>query len=73
MPLSMRAPPRRPPHFEVLMSGIRGLTKKAEHITGFKFEIGGSVSNNMHLTGNWGLPNPSLPKKSPFGMPAPTN
>jgi hypothetical protein len=27
----------------------------------------------MHITGSWGLPNPSLPKKNPFGMPPANN
>lgn len=65
----MRPPVTRPPHFELLMNSIRSLTKKVDHITGFKFDLGGSLSNNLHLTGSWTLPNPSLPKKNPFGMP----
>ena len=79
MPVSMRPPVTRPPHFDVLMNSIRGLTRKVDHIKvifiikGFKFELGGSISNNMHLTGTWSLPNPSLPKKNPFGMPKPPN
>jgi hypothetical protein len=71
----MRAPPTRPPAFELLMNGVRGLTKRVDHLNvqiltkGFKFDIGGSLSNNMHVSGSFNMPNPSLPKKSPYGMP----
>ena len=66
----MRPPVSRPPPFESLLNGVRGLTRKVDFCKGFKFDLGGGLSNNLHLTGSWGLPNPSLPKKSPFGMPA---
>lgn len=33
MPASMRPPLTRPAHFELLMNGVRGLTKKVDHIT----------------------------------------
>jgi len=75
MPHEMRAPPTRPPAFELLMNGVRGLTKRVDHLNvqiltkGFKFDIGGSLSNNMHVSGSFNMPNPSLPKKSPYGMP----
>lgn len=32
MPPSMRPPATRPPHFEMLLNGVRGLTKKVDHI-----------------------------------------
>lgn len=36
---------------------------------GFRFEIGGGLSNNLYLTGTINMANPILPKKnSPFGM-----
>lgn len=53
MPPSMRPPVSRPPHFEMLLNSIRGLTKKVDHIKGFKFDLGGSLSNNLHVTGTW--------------------
>ena len=35
MPPSMRPPVSRPPHFEMLLNSIRGLTKKVDHIKVF--------------------------------------
>jgi hypothetical protein len=35
MPVSMRPPVTRPPHFDVLMNSIRGLTRKVDHIKVF--------------------------------------
>jgi mitochondrial import receptor subunit TOM40 len=52
------------------MNSVRSLTRKVDHLNGFRFELGGSLSNNLHLTGTINMPNPTLPKKaSPFGMP----
>ena len=39
-------------------------------LQGFKFDVGGGLSNNFQLTGSFNMPNPSLPKaKNPYGMP----
>jgi len=66
----MRPPTTRPPPFDVLMNSVKSLTRKVDHLNGFRFEIGGGLSNNLHLTGTLNMPNPILSKKeSPFGMP----
>lgn len=48
--------PRRPPLFDGLLNNVRAITKKVEHIKGFKFEFAGALSNNFHLTNSWLLP-----------------
>jgi len=35
----MRGPARRPPSFDAMMNNIKSITKKAEHIKGFKFDF----------------------------------
>lgn len=48
--------PRRPPLFDGLLNNVRAVTKKVEHIKGFKFDIAGALSNNFHLTHSWNMP-----------------
>lgn len=52
----MRSHPRRPPSFDMLLNNIRAITKKTEHIKGFRFEISGAPSNNFHLSHSWNIP-----------------
>lgn len=57
MPMPFRNKyPRRPPLFDSMLNNIRAITKKVEHIKGFKFEISGALSNNFHLTHSWTIP-----------------
>lgn len=51
--------PLRPPLFDSLLNNIRAITKKVEHIKGFKFEVSGALSNNFHLTHSWSIPHGS--------------
>lgn len=48
--MHMRPKPRRPPSFDTLLNNVRAITKKTEHVDGFRFEISGAASNNFHLT-----------------------
>ena len=48
--------PRRPVVFDALLNNVRAITKKLEHIKGFKFEVSGGLSNNLHLTHSWMIP-----------------
>ena len=50
--------PKKPPTFDSLMNNIRAITKKVEHIKGFKFDISGALSNNFHVQHTWNIPNP---------------
>ena len=50
--------PNKPPSFDSLMNNIRAITKKVEHIKGFKFDISGALSNNFHVQHTWNIPNP---------------
>ena len=50
--------PNKPPSFDSLLNNIKAITKKVEHIKGFKFEISGGLSNNFHLSHTWNIPNP---------------
>lgn len=49
--------PRRPPVLDSLLNNVRAITKKVEHIKGFKFEMAGGLSNNFHITTGWTIPN----------------
>lgn len=44
---------RKPPAYEALMNSVKSISKKYEHIKGFKFEVGMAMSNNFHLTSTW--------------------
>jgi mitochondrial import receptor subunit TOM40 len=39
-----------PPAFDVLLNNIMAVTKKHEHVKGFKFEISMGASNKFHVT-----------------------
>jgi len=43
-----------------MLNNVRAVTKKVEHIKGFKFEISGALSNNFHLSHIWSIPHGSL-------------
>ncbi|CAD8131760.1 unnamed protein product [Paramecium pentaurelia] len=60
--------PRRPPLFDGLLNTVRAVTKKVEHIKGFKFEVAGGLSNNFHLAHSWMIP-PSSKGKAPNPNP----
>ncbi|CAD8170352.1 unnamed protein product [Paramecium pentaurelia] len=60
--------PRRPPLFDGLLNNVRAVTKKVEHIKGFKFEVAGGLSNNFHLAHSWMIP-PSSKGKAPNPNP----
>lgn len=45
----MRGLSRRPPGFDGLMNNIKSITKKVEHIKGFKFDIVMAGSPNFHI------------------------
>ncbi|CAD8084740.1 unnamed protein product [Paramecium primaurelia] len=60
--------PRRPPLFDGLLNNVRAVTKKVEHIKGFKFEVAGGLSNNFHLAHSWMIP-PSNKGKAPNPNP----
>lgn len=47
---------RRPPNFDGLMNNIKAITKKYEHIKGFKFEIVMAGSPNFHVSNSWVIP-----------------
>lgn len=49
--------PRRPPLFDSMLNNVRAITKKVEHIKGFKFEVSGALSHNFHLGHSWTIPN----------------
>ena len=50
--------PNKPPSFDTFLNNIKAITKKVEHIKGFKFDISGGLSNNFHLSHTWNIPNP---------------
>lgn len=50
--------PNKPPTFDSLLNNVKAITKKVEHIKGFKFDISGALSNNFHLQHTWNIPNP---------------
>lgn len=50
--------PNKPQSFDALLNNIRAITKKVEHIKGFKFDISGALSNNFHVSHTWNIPNP---------------
>lgn len=52
----MRALSRRPPGFDGLMNNIKSITKKVEHIKGFKFDIVMAGSPNFHIINSWSIP-----------------
>lgn len=52
----MREPPRRPPSFDAIMNNIRSITKKVEHIKGFKFEFVFAGSPHFHIVNSWTIP-----------------
>jgi mitochondrial import receptor subunit TOM40 len=47
---------RKPPSMDGLMNNVKSITKKIEHIKGFKFEIAPALSNNFHLSSSWVIP-----------------
>lgn len=47
---------RRPPSFDTLMNNIKAITKKQEHIKGFKFELSQVVSQNLMIQNQWVIP-----------------
>jgi mitochondrial import receptor subunit TOM40 len=49
-------PTRRPPSFDVMMNSVKAITKKTEHIKGFKFELSGVLSNNFLMGHSWYIP-----------------
>ena len=61
----------KPPSFDSFFNNIHAVTKKLEHIKGFRFEISGAVSNNFHISHSWSIQNKSGGKKmdsrNPFG------
>lgn len=50
--------PNKPPTFDSLLNNIRAITKKVEHIKGFKFDLSAPMSNNFHVQHTWNIPNP---------------
>ena len=40
----------KPPSMEALLHNVKSVTKKVEHIKGFKFEISPALSNNFHAS-----------------------
>lgn len=49
MPPSMRGPTSRPPSFDGLMNNIKAITKKIEHIKGFKLDFVMAASPHFHI------------------------
>jgi len=39
------------------MNNIKSITKKVEHIKGFRFELSGALSHNFHISHTWNIPN----------------
>jgi mitochondrial import receptor subunit TOM40 len=52
-----RKPTRVPPAFDNYMGAIRAITKKQEHIKGFRFEFGLPCSQNFQMIHTWNIPN----------------
>ncbi len=59
MAIMMGKSANKPPSFDALLNNIKAITKKVEHIKGFKFEISGALSNNFHMAHSWYVPNTS--------------
>lgn len=55
LPPNMRKSPRKPPGYEQFMNPVRSITKKYEHINGFKFEVGGAPSPKFHMLNTWSI------------------
>jgi len=55
MPGLPRKSPRKPPSFDTLLNPIKSITKKIEHIKGFRFEVGGSPSPKFHMVHSWNI------------------
>ena len=47
---------RKPPSMDGIMNNIKSISKKVEHIKGFKFEIAPALSTNFHLSSSWVSP-----------------
>jgi mitochondrial import receptor subunit TOM40 len=54
-----------------MLNNVRAITKKVEHIKGFRFEVGGYIfkinffrglSNNFHLSNQWNIQGPAAEK-----------
>lgn len=55
LPPNMRKSPRKPPGYEQFMNPVRSITKKYEHINGFKFEVGGAPTPKFHMLNSWSI------------------
>ncbi|EGR29837.1 hypothetical protein IMG5_147660 [Ichthyophthirius multifiliis] len=54
--LDPRVNSRKPPQFQSLLNNVRAITKKVEHIKGFKFEYASALSQNFHFALIWNIP-----------------
>ena len=54
---------------DTLLNNVRAITKKVEHIKGFKFELSAALSNQFHMTHSWTLPNSGEKKPNPMKPP----
>jgi mitochondrial import receptor subunit TOM40 len=55
VPAFQRKSLRKPPSFDAFMNPVKSITKKFEHIKGFRFEVGGAPTQNFHMTHSWNL------------------
>lgn len=53
---------KAPPAFDILLNNIMAVTKKHEHVKGFKFEVSMGLSNKFHVTSSWNIPNSGTKK-----------
>lgn len=51
-----RRNPRLPPTFDSLLNNIKAVTKKVEHINGFKFEFSLGLSPTFNVMNTWHIP-----------------
>lgn len=46
---------RKPPGFDMLLNPVKSITKKVEHIKGFRFEVGGAPSPKFQMLHQWNI------------------
>eukprot|EP00331_Platyophrya_macrostoma_P014769 CAMPEP_0176464400 /NCGR_PEP_ID=MMETSP0127-20121128/36499_1 /TAXON_ID=938130 /ORGANISM="Platyophrya macrostoma, Strain WH" /LENGTH=355 /DNA_ID=CAMNT_0017856819 /DNA_START=51 /DNA_END=1118 /DNA_ORIENTATION=+ len=62
-----RVSPLKPPSFDSFMNGVKSITKKFDHIKGFKFELGVPISHVFHTLHVWNILPPSKSNLGPAG------
>jgi mitochondrial import receptor subunit TOM40 len=55
MPPFARKSLRKPPGFDVILNAVKSITKKVEHIKGFRFEVGGAPSPKFQMLHQWNI------------------